>query len=171
MKKIILFLCAAVILLSSCDKLKEEKTIFEGNYVEIDATVLNAPAAGKSFPVLVRLPQANRPVINAQDPLITRASGTIKLRVNLVAAQRATAETLTFQVVAGESTAVDGTHYTTTGTLQIPPNSSFGEMEVNILNPGATTTGAKVLVLELLSNDNLTANPNYNRVGISIAQN
>lgn len=171
MKKLsFLFCLLASITFLSCDKLKEDRTIFTDNFVEIDATVLNAPATGKEFPLLVRLPQGGRPVITAQDPLITRTSGKVQLRVNLVAAQRGNAETLTFKVVPAETTAVAGTHYQTSGTLQIPANSSFGFIEVEILNPGATT-GTKDLVLELESSASLKANPNYNKVGLRIAQN
>jgi len=154
----------------SCDKLEEDKTVFDGNFVEIDATVLNAPATGKEFPLLTRLPQGGRPVITAQDPLITRLSGTIQLRVNLVTAQRGNAESLTYKVIPEETTAIAGTHYQISGTLQIPANSSFGYIEVQILDPGATS-GTKDLVLELESSSSLKANPNYNKVGIRIAQN
>jgi hypothetical protein len=160
----------ASVMLFSCDKLEEDKTIFTDNFVEIDATVLNAPATGKDFPLLTRLPQGGRPVITTVDPLVSRTSGTVQLRVNLVAAQRGNAETLTFKVIPAETTAVAGTHYQTSGTLQIPANSSFGFIEVQILNPGATS-GTKDLVLELESSATLKANPNYNKVGLRIAQN
>jgi hypothetical protein len=161
---------ALLLVATSCNKLKEDIKTFEGNYVEIDATVLNAPATAKTFPLLTRLPEGGRPVIAASDPLITRTSGKIRLRVNLVSAQRSNAETLTFKVIAEETTAVAGTHYNTTGSLQIPPNSSFGFIEIDILNAG-TGTGVRNLVVELESNATLKANPNYNRVGVSIAQN
>lgn len=161
----------ALLCITSCKKLQEDKVIWNGNYVEVDATVLNAPATGKVYPLLTRVPQGGRPVITAQDPLITRSSGTVSLRVNLVAAQRAQEETLTFKVVDSVTTAVRDTHYKTTGTLKIPANSSFGFIEIHILNPGATSGGPRNLVLELESSATLKANPNYNVVGISIAQN
>lgn len=161
----------ALFFTTSCKKLQEGKVVWTGDYVEVDATVLNAPATGRPWPLLTRVPQGGRPVITAQDPLITRSSGKVSLRVNLVAPQRAQDETLTFKVVDSVTTAIRDTHYKTTGTLKIPANSSFGFIEVEILNPGATTGGAKNLVLELESSATLKANPNYNLVGISIAQN
>ncbi len=168
--KLIILILSLGFVVSSCDKLKEEITIFRDNYIEIDATVLNAPATGKTFPLLVRVPQGGRPVIAAQDPLITRISGTIQLRVNLVAAQRNQAENLTYTVVADETTAEAGVHYQASGALQIPANSSFGFIEIQVLDPGATT-GFKDLVVEIQSSTSLKANPNYNRVGLRIAQN
>lgn len=155
--------------LFSCDKLKEEKRILDGAFVEIDATVLNNPVSGKDFPLLTRIPAGGRPVLTT-DPSLTRTSGLVKLRVNLVAPQSATAEKLTYKVIPAETTAVAGTHYTMSGTLEIPANSSFGYIEVQVLDPGATT-GVKDLVIELESNGSLKANPNYNKVGLRIAQN
>ncbi|MBO9657481.1 MAG: DUF4843 domain-containing protein, partial [Chitinophagaceae bacterium] len=140
-----------------------------GEFVEIDATVLNNPASGKDFPLLTKIPADGRPVITT-DANLTRTSGLVKLRVNLVAPQRGTAERLTYKVIPAETTAVAGTHYNISGTLEIPANSSFGYIEVQVLNPGPTT-GTKDLVLELESNSSLKSNPNYNKVGLRIAQN
>ncbi|MET0243949.1 MAG: hypothetical protein ABW174_10790 [Flavitalea sp.] len=167
--KILIGLFVALIL-TSCNRLEEEVTQFKGNFVEIDATVLNAPLTGKAYPLLTRIPQGGRPVINAQDSLIRRTTGTVQLRVNLVAAQRNNAEVLTFRVIPEETTAQAGVHYQTTGTVEIPANSSFGFITVQILDPGAGT-GSVNLVVELESSTSLKANPNYNQVGIAISQN
>jgi hypothetical protein len=87
-----------------------------------------------------------------------------------VGAQRATATAVTYQVVATGTTAVSGTHFTTTGTATIPANSSFGEVEIQILNPGSTTT-SRDLVLELTGAADLPPSANEKGLGIRIAQN
>lgn len=180
---------------SSCDTFEEVKPVFDGQaQIEVDATVLNAKATGRDYPLLTRVPGYGRPVITTAstvtdvtpaitipaDPLITRTSGTIKLRVNLVTAQRPSAEEVIYKVVDSEviggtstvvTTAVAGTHYTTSGKFTIPANSSFGEIEIQVLNPGTSSATPRVLVLELSGNANLQPAGNYKKVAISIAQN
>jgi hypothetical protein len=66
--------------------------------------------------------------------------------------------------------AASGTHYTTTGTFTIPANSSYGEVVVNILNPGASGNSREVH-LELDGNGTIGASENYRRIALRIAQN
>jgi hypothetical protein len=173
MKKIIYYLIAALLIfnLSSC--IKNDEKIFAGSVVEFDATVLNTPATGKKFPILTRVPGYGRPVYTGSpaDPLITRTSGTIKFRVNLVGPQRSTDQTINYQVVSAETTGIAGTHYTTGTSFVIPANSSFGEVTVNILNPGVSSSTPRILVLELLGNSEIPPSANYKFLGISINQN
>lgn len=154
--------------LSSC--IKEKPVLLQRFFVEFDAATYNANAAGRTYPILTRLVRYGEPINNA-DPLLTRTSGLVKFRINLVGPQRSTPTTITYIVVAAGTTAVAGTHFTTTGTTIIPANSSFGEVEIQILNPGATTTGPRVLVLELIGAADLPASENEKQLGISIAQN
>jgi hypothetical protein len=154
--------------LTSC--IKDEPIVLKGSFVEFDAATYNANAAGLTYPILTRLVKYGEASNNA-DPALTRASGLVKFRINLVGPQRATATTVTYQVVATGTTAVAGTHFTTTGTTTIPANSSFGEVEVQILNAGASTAGARDLVLELIGAADLPPSENEKRLGIRIAQN
>jgi hypothetical protein len=149
--------------------IKNDQVTFKGSQVEFDAATWNANAAGLTYPILTRVPTQGATTGSGQ-PLLTRTSGTIQIRVNLVGAQRSTATTFNFQVVTGESTAVAGTHFTApSGTGSIPANSSFGFISLEILNPGPTS-GSRVLVLELTDNSDVKANFNYAKVGLSIAQ-
>ena len=76
-----------------------------------------------------------------------------------------------YRVVSAESTALAATHYTAfSGKGTIPGGSSFGYIDVVILDPGATT-GTKDLVLELTDNTVLKASVNYAKLGLRIAQN
>jgi hypothetical protein len=173
MKKILLIINAFLILgfFSSC--IKNDEKVFTGDtVVEFDATVLNTPATGKAYPLLTRVPGYGRPVFTSTppDPGITRTSGTIKFRVNLVGPQSAKDQVINYRVVDAESTAVAGTHYTTGTSFSIPANSSFGEISINVLNPGVTGT-AKTLVIELLGNNEVKPSANYKFLGLSIAQN
>ncbi|MXV17031.1 hypothetical protein [Hufsiella ginkgonis] len=188
------YVLIAALLFTSCEKLEEEKPVYNGPaQVEIDAAVLNAALSGRTYPMLTRIPGYGRPALSTAttftdvtpnitvpaDPLLTRTSGTVKFRVNLVTAQRSAAEVIKYRVMDTETiggtattvtTAQSGVHYTTSGQFTLPANSSFGEIEVVILNPGVTT-GTRDLVIELLGNDNIKPSPNYSKLGIRIAQN
>ena len=168
MKRIFLIVTVfAAFLFTGC--IKNDPVLYSASQAEFDAATWNANAAGLTYPILTRVP-AQGIATGSSQPLLTRTSGTIQLRINLVGAQRSTATTFNYQVVAAESTAVGGTHYTTpSGTGTIPANSSFGYITLDILNPGATS-GSKVLVLQLIDNTDLKANFNYSKVGLSIAQ-
>ncbi|WP_345951759.1 hypothetical protein ABDD95_10055 [Mucilaginibacter sp. PAMB04274] len=178
MKNIKIYLVALVaILFSSC--IKDEKVVFTDSVVEWDASVYNANAAGLNYPFLTRVPGYGRATVTT-DPTIARTSGSIKLRINLVGAQRSTPTTVTYRVVALAQPqnptattplpAVAGTHFTTSGTATIPANSSFGEVEVQIVNPGVTSTAPRDVVLEIMSTDGVKPSENDKFVGIRISQ-
>jgi len=154
--------------LSSC--IKDEPIVLQGSSVEFDAATYNVNAAGLTYPIITRLVRYGEASNNA-DPLLTRLSGLVKFRINLVGPQRSTATTVTYQVVATGTTAVSGTHFTTTGTTTIPANSSFGEVEIQILNAGASTAGPRDLILELIGATDLPPVENEKRLGVRIAQN
>ena len=188
--KIISLLFITTIILFSCKKLEETRYGYKGEaQIEFDATSYNAIAAGKTYPFLIRVPGYGRPVISTAiastgvvaDPLLTRVSGTVKFRVNLMTAQLNTDQVINYRVVNTEkdattgtdvvaTTAISGTHYTTGNTFTIPANSSFGEITVQILNPGVTT-GSKDLVLELIGNSTIKSSASLNKLGLRIAQN
>jgi hypothetical protein len=172
MKKIKVYasiILASFVLLTSCIK-QDSKIYSAGTVVEFDASVLNSPAVGKTFPLLTRVPVYGVAVATA-NPLITRTTpGVIRFRVNLVGPQATIDRTINYSLVAGETTAVSGTHYTSGNSFVIPANSSFGEISVTILNPGVTGTPVN-LVFELLGNGaDIKANTNYRFLGMTIAQ-
>jgi hypothetical protein len=154
---------------SACLEENRMKVLFDEAYVEFDAAVWNAPAVGRTYPIMVRVPAQGR-VTATIDPLITRTIGTVPLRVNLVSKHLPTEQTFAVSVVADETTAQSGVHYTVPATVSVPANSSFGTINVTILNPGATT-GSVVLVLEVAGNNDVAVSENFKRAGISIAQN
>ncbi len=170
MKKIFTsIICLSLFVLTGC--VKNTLTTYEdAAKVEWDASSWNANAVGVTYPFLTRIPTPGAATPSSQ-PLITRTSGTVQLRVNLVGLQRKTDSEFTYSVSASESTAVAGKHYTSlSGTGTIPANSSFGFITVPILNPGATS-GTVDLVLQLTDNATYTASVNYAKVGLRIAQN
>ncbi|WP_156180271.1 DUF4843 domain-containing protein [Rufibacter radiotolerans] len=186
MKKLIYLFAFAVIFLNSC--IENDDILWEKSMVEFDAATYNANStvAGvtKDYPLLSRRPQYGRSVLTsattsfAADTVITRTwgatNGVFRLRVNLVGAHRSEAQTISYVVVADETTAIAGTHYgTLSGKVTIPAYSSFGLVEIPILNPGAPAAGAPTsvrLVLELRGNEVLTPSPKYDRIGININQ-
>ncbi|MES2829163.1 MAG: hypothetical protein V4687_13450 [Bacteroidota bacterium] len=168
-------------LFASC--MKDNETKFEGDFVEMDAAVYTANSAGVTYPIITRLPGYGQPIISANiaasgsfpaipaDPLITRASGTIKFRVNLVGPQRSTATTVSYTAAGfGTNPAVAGTHFTTGNTVEIPANSSFGEISVQIINPGVASATARDFVITLTGASNLPPSENEKSVGIRISQ-
>lgn len=176
MKKIQLYIIALLaITFSSC--IKDDKVTFQETVFEWDASAYNANAAGVTYPILTRVPGYGRATVTT-DPTITRASGAIKFRINLVGAQRSTPTTVNYRVVSltpNTSTpniqpAVQGTHFTTSGTVTIPANSSFGEVEVQILNPGVSSTISRDVVLEIVASDDIKPSENDKFLGIRISQ-
>jgi hypothetical protein len=86
-----------------------------------------------------------------------------------VGAQKTTDTEVTYQVDPS-STAIAGTHFTAlSGKVIIPANSSFGFINVVILNPGPTT-GTKDLIITLTGGAGVSVNTNYTTVGLRISQ-
>lgn len=175
MKRILfLIVLAFPVFLGSCIK-NDPITLAGELYVEFDATVLNTPLTGRTYPVLTRVPAYGAAVVGT-NPSITRASGAIRFRVNLVGAQQSTDQVIAFRAVAtptlpaGVAAAASGTHYTITGTITIPANSSFGEATVTVVNPGVSSATPVGLVLELVGNETVKPSENYKFLGIQISQ-
>ena len=167
---LLITLLSLTVLGSSC--MKEDRALLKDSFVEFDAATYNANAAGVDYPMLTRVPRYGEPVntgATTADPAITRTSGTIKFRVNLVGAQRSTPTVVEYGVVADKTTAVSGTHFTTASSVTIPANSSFGEVTVVVLNAGASSV-ARDLVLELRGASDLPPSQNEKRIGIRISQ-
>lgn len=172
MKRIVFFLAVLVFALCLTSCIKNKETIFNDVAVELDAASWNANSAGVSYPILTRMPAFGRASssANTADSTITRRSGTLRLRVNLVGAQRPENIEVNYEVVPGVTTAVAGVHYAALpGKVTIPANSSFGYIDVQILNPGATP-GTRDLVIRLTGGPNITVSQNYNTVGLRISQ-
>ena len=176
MKRNFLFLVVlsmSVLLGSSC--IKNDLVTVNDLVVEFDATVYNTPITGQIYPVLTRVPVYGASVV-AANPSITRASGSIKFRVNLVGAQQSTDQAIKFKAVAtpvlpaGVAAAAASTHYTITGTVVIPANTSFGEAVVTIVNPGVSSATPVGLVLELEGNETVKPSANYKFLGMQISQ-
>ncbi|GAB3199127.1 hypothetical protein ABID22_001804 [Pontibacter aydingkolensis] len=178
MKKI-LFIFIALIAFSATSCIENEDIVFKGELVELDAATWNANTAGKDYPALTRVPGENRVIVTSTDPLISRTSGKIKLRVNLVGAQVDTDQEIRYEIVPNETwvsgtnnaqPAIEGTHFKTGRTMVIPANSSFGYIEVEILNPGTALDTQKLILIELQGNDRIKPSKNEKRVGLVIAK-
>jgi hypothetical protein len=168
MKKIITFsIMSCILFLTGC--VKNELTVYKGSVVEFDAATWNANSTGLTYPMMTRVPTLNGATPTSAASL-TRATTSVSLRVNLVGAQRSTATTFNY-VVASESTAVAGTHYTAlSGTGTIPAFSSFGTVTVTILSPVASSATPVDLVLQLVNSPDINVSINYAKVGLRISQ-
>ena len=158
---------SCILFLTGC--VKNELTVYKGSLVEFDAATWNANSTGLTYPMMTRVPAVNA-ATGSTAASLTKATGTVSLRVNLVGAQRSTATTFNY-VVASESTAVAGTHYTApTGTGTIPAFSSFGTVTITILSPAASSATPVDLVLQLVNSADINVSTNYAKVGLRIAQ-
>ncbi|HMP94587.1 MAG TPA: hypothetical protein PKD90_17030 [Phnomibacter sp.] len=166
------------VLFTSCIK-QIDKNYQGPAVIEFDAAVLNSATTPFSYHVAVRTPPFGLPIATANSVPINRSLATpVRLRVNLVGAQRTTDEVISFRVLTDVTPAspnmlaVAGTHYTITGnTFTIPAGSSFGEIAINIVNPGTASSNPREVHLELVGNDRIKPSENHKRVGIRIAQN
>ncbi len=167
MKKIItsisLFL---IIILTGC--IKNTPATSTVAFVEFDAASWNANSVGLTYPLMTRVPLYG---VSGGGATLTRTTGTFKIRVNLLGEQRSTPTSFNYQVVSGETTAIAGTHYTAfAGFTSIPANSSFGFIDIPILNSGISSATPVNLVLELINNNDTKANVNYAKIGFTISQ-
>ncbi len=179
---------------ASCIK-QIDKTINGPVVAEIDATPLNSSNATAGYPVLTRIPAFARPVSTA-DSTLRRLNGIVKIRINLVGPQSGTDQTVGYKIMpatplttiafpataSGQtpaaaaatlsvSNATVGTHFTAlSGLCTIPANSSFGTIDVSVLNSVASAGQARFLGIQLDSTGTIKPNPNYNRLGLILDQ-
>lgn len=196
MKKNIYMLAGliSILALSSCIK-QIDKTFQGQTVVEIDPTVLNSANATAGYPVLTRIPAEGIPLRTA-DSTLRRLNGIVRVRVNLVGPQSDQAQTIGYKVLTASpltsvsfpatatgqtpsaaaatlavTNAVAGTHYTSlSGSCTIPPKSSYGYIDIPIINGGAAAGQARFLGIQLDSSGTLKPNPNYNKIGLAIDQ-
>jgi hypothetical protein len=187
MKKNILILICIVFSLSSC--IKEKNVIFEDSKAEFDVAAYNARFGATDFALATRVPGEGRAFI-AADAFITRATASLRFRVNLIGAQRGSAATVNYTVFAPDLTAVPaitygapisatlatvpaiaGTHFTAlSGTCTIPANSSFGYIDIPVINSGLSVNQTALLGLELTGGGNIGPSVNYRKVVFAISQ-
>ena len=193
MKRIFFFLSIAAILgMTAC--IKNEQVTYTDAVAEFDATAWNANAAGVTYPFMTRVP-----IYGAATPTssftLHRSSGTVRLRVNMVGPTSSTERTVGFKLfdvpfasVAFPATpaaqlparaaatlttavAVAGTHYTALGsTVTIPADSTWGYINLAILDAGATAGQARTIGISLDSTGSVKASPNYRNLAIAIDQ-
>ena len=187
MKKNIFIISLLVFSLTSC--IKETKVTFEDSKAEFDVASYNAKFGATDFALATRVPGEGRPFIGA-DQFITRATTNLRFRVNLVGAQRGSASTVKYNTFAvGTSAgasitygapisatlpildAAAGTHFTAlSGTCTIPANSSFGYIDIPVINPGVSVNQTRLLGLELVGGGDIGPSVNYRKVVFAISQ-
>ncbi|HSC53980.1 MAG TPA: hypothetical protein VLC98_10180 [Phnomibacter sp.] len=170
MKKLLIMICAGIsLLMVGCTK--NDIPTFTAAQIEFDAASWNANGGGLTYPMMTRVPAYNAATTSSNGALITRTTGTIKLRVNVVGAQSSTDRNFTVKFNQAESTGNPGVHFApVAATGVIPANSSFGYVDFVILNPGPGT-GTATAVLELTDNSVFKPSANYAKIGLSIALN
>lgn len=184
--------CLLVVLFTGC--VKNDPVLIQDTKVEFDATTWNANAVGVTYPILLRQPinGAGGGTGNA----ILRTTTKVTLRVNLVGAQRseptvvkyrafdvgtASSSSITYTIAPLGTTAaprvipvadaISGVHYAPlSGTTTIPANSSFGTIDIIIIDGGTDVNEVRILGLEILPEAGYQPNVNYAKVAIAISQ-
>ena len=152
----ILVLLCGVLATVSCFK-EPDQTFNEQTFVEFQNTVVSTPAVGRTYPIIA----------------VARGAGIRSQQVNLVGVQRPTDSPIKF-VVDSLTTAVAGTHFKLggDGTFSIPANNSFGQCQVEILNPARDSGKSVDLILRLEGNgSDIKPSENYRRIGYRISLN
>jgi hypothetical protein len=194
MKKIIPFIVILLttFVLGSC--IKNDPVLMAGQKAEFDATTTNNNALSLTYPILGRIPGYGR-VANTLDSTLRRYPQTVKLRINLIGRQSTKSETVGYEIFTSPITtfsmpatitgqtpsasaatltvtdAVVGTHFTSlSGTVTIPANSSFGFIDLVILNPGATASSGRFIGLRLNEKGSIQPAFNYRELGLVIDQ-
>lgn len=163
---------------TSC--IKNDEILLKENLVEFDVSTHNANGLSKVYPILRQVAPYGF-AIPSSAALISRTSGTLQYRINVVGPQSATDREITYKIVSNEvhtlvisgvsrttKPAISGTNFTTTGKVTIPANSSFGILNVTIINPGAALSDDLLLVLELEGNTELKPSNADKQIGIWI---
>jgi len=183
-----------LLIFTSC--IKQIDKTFQGNPVaEIDPAVLNSLNATTGYPVLTRIPAFGIPLRTA-DSTLRRLNGTVRIRINLVGPQSDQPQTVGYKVITSSALtsilfpatatgqipsaasatlsildAVAGTHFDAlSGSVNIPPQSSFGYIDVALKQATATAGQGRFLAIQLDSTGSLKPNPNYRIVGLVIDQ-
>lgn len=175
MNKINILYLVALVCMVACTK--EYKVNYSAMpVVEFDANTFNAPVAPYPYTVITR----NVPFGYASAttyPLISRTSGTVRLRVNLVGrVPKGKEQIVNYKVlttpapVAPNALAESGTHFTTAGTLKIPADSISGILELNVINTGVSSATLREVHLELEGNSDFKVTGVSNKVAVRISQ-
>lgn len=181
--------------LTSCIK-QADKTFTGSTVVEIDPTVLNSANSVAGYPVLSRIPVDGRPAATSDSTLRRLNNTTVRIRVNLVGAQTNTDRTVGYKIMSvsplttfafpatatgqtptasaatlNVSNAVVGTHVGPfSGFCTIPAGSSYGFINVVIMQGTSSASSARFLGIQLDSTGTVMPNPNYNKIGLVIDQ-
>ncbi|NGM61303.1 DUF4843 domain-containing protein [Sphingobacterium sp. SGG-5] len=149
MRKLFYLAYSVLFLLTGCFKDFEERYLFEENRLEFNDAVLNGNASGRTYPILGPVPAAD---------------GNLIFQVNMTGKQVDHDRKFKFRVVADETTAVEGRDYRLLhgDEYTIPANSSFGQIEIEILPDGS---GSPTIVLELLPTDDVKVMDRYHKIG------
>ncbi len=102
MKKYISLLTISALLFAGC--IKNDPVIYTSSVAEIDATALNANAAGLTYPIMTRILRDGRATSTTADSTLRRYAQTVKIRINLVGPQSKKDETVGYETFSSPIT-------------------------------------------------------------------
>lgn len=154
---IVFFSLLSTMICTSCMKNTDEDFYFRDALVEFDIATTTTNAPDRTYPLL-----------SAR----ARNAGVVSYRINLLGEQIDTDQELTIRVLAENSTAQEGLHYSLPNgnTVTLRANSSTAEFQVNILDfPRQSVGGPVVAVFEIVGNDRVKPSQNYKAIGVQIS--
>ncbi len=102
MKKYISLLTISALLFAGC--VKNDPVLYTNTVAEIDATALNANAAGLTYPIMPRVLRDGRATSTTADSTLRRYAQIVKIRINLVGPQSSKDETVSYETFASPVT-------------------------------------------------------------------
>lgn len=153
MRNIIIILLIGVFTLTSCFKDYNEDFLITQKTVEFEDAAVLSHAAGKNYPVVSN---------------IFAAHGIVSYRINMFGEQSSVPQEILYRIVDEETTAVEGRdfRFVTGNSATVPARSSFGYLQVEVL---PTIEGSRLLVVELIGNDEVVVSPAYKTIGIPMS--
>ncbi len=155
--KFIILALGIPMLFSSCMKETDKDFYFTTVLAEFDLATNTANAPGRNYPLLAaRL----------------RGSGLVSYQINLLGEQLNADQTIALRIDGESTTAVEGVHYRLPNGLNatLPANSSFANLDVEVLDFPAQPTGAAsvAVVFEIVGNDVIKPSENHKSIGMQI---
>jgi hypothetical protein len=150
MKKVYSFFLLLAIAASTTACFEDSRVVFAGILAEFNETVVRTPALGVTYPLIA----------------VRNAAGQVTTRVNLVGPQQTTEQVL--RVSIDPVSTAQAANYRFGGTVTIPANSSFGDLQFEVLNATGVPTAGLNLVFVLEGNETVRPSENYRRVGFRI---
>lgn len=146
----LLIILITLLFVSSCMEDYNERYLLKDYFVEFEEATSSSRAVGKDYVISKGQIKPNNKIL---------------IQVNLVGPQFSSDQLVKYQVVADQTTAIQGKDYQieSLGDLVFKANTSIATIEVS---PTTNGTGETILVLQLMGNNIIKSSKNYEKIAI-----